>query len=257
MIETEEQRRWWFATHPEYSSSHRGTKGRSKKEENEDKADPREVDKYVDNALKYETDGTVKALLESVKRNFGTEGELSREQQNLKAWERILENGWETPAEAYADSGLYISESPRMPTPEELYRWPREMVRRFFRYIDTIIQNNPVLMDRNAPEEHHMLVKQFAQYFMECGLTLKEFTVIMTAAHHRLKGEEGEPGGVHTGKGRGGDWNSEWKKFIRQWPDPDNSKKHQGRIREKLEDMKKRYRIDEKAILSPKGSRSR
>jgi len=79
----------------------------------------------------------------------------------------------------------------------------------------------------------------------------------MTAAHHRLKGEEGEPGGVHTGKGRGGDWNSEWKKFIRQWPDPDNSKEHQGRIREKLEDMKKRYGIDEKTILSPKGPRSR
>jgi hypothetical protein len=78
---------------------------------------------------------------------------------------------------------------------------------------------------------------------MECGLTLDNYITIMTAAEHRLKGEEGKPGGVHTGKGRGGDWNREWKEFIEEWPNPDNSKKHQDRIKEKLEDMKKRYGI--------------
>ena len=45
MIETEDQRRWWFATHPEYSWSHRGIRS-------ENKVDPRDVDKYVDEALR-------------------------------------------------------------------------------------------------------------------------------------------------------------------------------------------------------------
>ncbi len=65
MIETEDQRRWWFATHPEFSSSHRGTRSGNK-------VDPKEVDKYVDRALKYEN-GPVADLLKSVKKHFGTE----------------------------------------------------------------------------------------------------------------------------------------------------------------------------------------
>jgi len=73
MIETEEQRRWWFATHPEYSWSNRGMKGRSKKEEKQEEVDPRDVDEYVDNALKYEKDEVVIALLKSVRRHFGTQ----------------------------------------------------------------------------------------------------------------------------------------------------------------------------------------
>jgi hypothetical protein len=72
----------------------------------------------------------------------------------------------------------------------------------------------------------------------------------------RLKAEGEGRGGLHTGKGRGGDWNTEWKEFIRQWPDPDNSPEHQERIENKLKDMKKRYRIDEKTILSPGKSKS-
>jgi hypothetical protein len=77
MIETEEQRRWWFATHPQYSWSRRGIRGGSGGEANDDKLDPKEVDAYVDEALKYET-GPVADLLKSVKRNFGTEGSLPK-----------------------------------------------------------------------------------------------------------------------------------------------------------------------------------
>jgi hypothetical protein len=73
MIETVEQRRWWFATHPEYSWSHREMRLRSGKEKNENAIDPHDVDEYVDDALQYETDESVKALLESVKQNFGTQ----------------------------------------------------------------------------------------------------------------------------------------------------------------------------------------
>jgi hypothetical protein len=83
MIETEEQRRWWFATHPEYSWSRRGIR-------KEGGVDPEEVDKYVDEALKYET-GPVADLLKSVKRNFGTEEE-TRERQNSESL------GWDAEA---------------------------------------------------------------------------------------------------------------------------------------------------------------
>jgi hypothetical protein len=76
MIETEEQRRWWFATHPQYSWSRRGIR-------KEGGVDPEEVDKYVDNALKYET-GPVADLLKSVKRNFGTEAQLKEDLAKLE-----------------------------------------------------------------------------------------------------------------------------------------------------------------------------
>lgn len=82
MIETEEQRRWWFATHPEYSSSRRGMRGGLDRDGDDNKVDPKEVDKYVDEALKYET-GPVADLLRSVKRNFGTEGYSQKIDQRL------------------------------------------------------------------------------------------------------------------------------------------------------------------------------
>lgn len=75
MIETDEQRRWWFATHPEFSWSHKGGKDSEEGDDNgaDDKVRPEDVDTYVDNALQY-VDGPVADLLRSVKRNFGTEG---------------------------------------------------------------------------------------------------------------------------------------------------------------------------------------
>jgi len=76
MIETEEQRRWWFATHPEYSWSRTGQRGRKPREERDgpDKVSPDEVDAYVDEARKYAT-GTVHDFLGIIKKWFGTEGE--------------------------------------------------------------------------------------------------------------------------------------------------------------------------------------
>jgi hypothetical protein len=265
MIETEEQRRWWFATHPEYSWSHRGIKeGRpngSEKDANEDKVDPKDVDEYVDKALKYERDESVVALLESIKRNFGTEAESSREQRNLKLWERILEDGWgttaddwATPAGTYADGGLYISELPRMPTMDELSRWPREMVGQFFKWLDTILQNNPLIIDPNALERHHGLSKEFIGYFLDCGMELDEFIMIMRASDHRLKAEGGGRGGVHTGKGRGGDWNTEWREFIEDHP-PENSEERKEQIRDQFNKMVKKFGLEGKYILSPKRPR--
>ena len=68
MIETDEQRRWWFATYPEYSWSRKG--GRSHTPEkvpyDSSKIDPKVVDAYVKRMLKYE-DGPVADLLRSIK----------------------------------------------------------------------------------------------------------------------------------------------------------------------------------------------
>jgi hypothetical protein len=92
MIETEEQRRWWFATHPEYSWSYREGAGRRQpKEKGEDgKVRPEDVDAYVDNALQY-VHGTVADILKSVKRNFGTEA-YSQEAGDSEP------DGWDTEA---------------------------------------------------------------------------------------------------------------------------------------------------------------
>ncbi|MFZ5868252.1 MAG: hypothetical protein ACOYXY_20380 [Thermodesulfobacteriota bacterium] len=77
MFATDQQRRWWFATHPEYSQSHKGEGADKNKEEGEepDKVSPKDVDDYVDNALKY-VDGPVADLLKSLKRHFGPEAEV-------------------------------------------------------------------------------------------------------------------------------------------------------------------------------------
>ncbi len=71
MIETDAQRRWWFATHPEYSRSDGGT---HRSRQGNKKVSPEAVDAYVDEHLQYVT-GPVAALLKSVKRNFGTESQ--------------------------------------------------------------------------------------------------------------------------------------------------------------------------------------
>jgi hypothetical protein len=75
MLETDKQRRWWFANHPEYSSTQTGhTQGSRTREDNQgDKVSPHEVDEYVDYALKH-VDGPLAVFLQSIKRNFGTEG---------------------------------------------------------------------------------------------------------------------------------------------------------------------------------------
>jgi hypothetical protein len=74
MLQTEEQRRWWFATHPEFSSSRKEAESGAHKNGGKEssKVSPEAVDEYVDRMLPYQ-DGPVADLLRSIKRNFGTE----------------------------------------------------------------------------------------------------------------------------------------------------------------------------------------
>jgi hypothetical protein len=84
MLKTDKQRAWWFATHPEYSDGRGGDKPRKPKEaeHGQPKVPPEEVDAAVDRALLTAT-GAEAALLESIKRNFGTEGYSQAAEQRL------------------------------------------------------------------------------------------------------------------------------------------------------------------------------
>jgi hypothetical protein len=75
LIETDQQRRWWFATHPEFSSSRRGERSKHYGEEDDDsgRPSPESVDAYVNKVLKHEKDDFFIELLKDVKFWFGTE----------------------------------------------------------------------------------------------------------------------------------------------------------------------------------------
>lgn len=87
MIKTEEQRRWWFATHPEFSKRAGGrARGYGGGNKASSGVSPKDVDSYVDEALKYET-GTTAELLKALKSLFGTEFEAKTpEQQHALLW---------------------------------------------------------------------------------------------------------------------------------------------------------------------------
>ena len=84
MIDSDKQRRWWFANHPEYSNSHKGKRNTHDNDGGggQERVSPEAVDAYVDEALKY-LDGPEAELLKFLKRNFGTEGESNRSDQRL------------------------------------------------------------------------------------------------------------------------------------------------------------------------------
>jgi A nuclease family of the HNH/ENDO VII superfamily with conserved AHH len=75
LLETEKQRRWWFATHPEFSSHRSGVAGGGDDDQGSDKVPPEDVDAYVDEALKYQADSRIIELLKLIKFWFGTEFE--------------------------------------------------------------------------------------------------------------------------------------------------------------------------------------
>jgi hypothetical protein len=75
---TENQRRWWFATHAEFSSSHtrQGANPHdSQDDEDSGKPSPESIDRYVDERLKYEQDDVIIAMLKEMKRWGGTAGQ--------------------------------------------------------------------------------------------------------------------------------------------------------------------------------------
>jgi hypothetical protein len=84
MILTDDQRRWWFATHPEFSHSHKGQRNRKQanQDEHSDRVRPEQVDAYVKERLKYESDKTAIDLLNPEKQLFGSGSEYAKGFQN-------------------------------------------------------------------------------------------------------------------------------------------------------------------------------
>jgi hypothetical protein len=79
MIDTEQQRRWWFATHPEYHSNRPSRRARAQG-----------IDAYVRERLKYERDATAIELLKIMKQIFGAGGEWEREGQPQETPSKII-----------------------------------------------------------------------------------------------------------------------------------------------------------------------
>lgn len=89
MIETEAQRRWWFATHPEFSSGRKRERTGNQKQASGDSSriPPEVVDEYVNHALKRETDDVVIEMLKRTKFWFGTEFDSkTAEEQHALLW---------------------------------------------------------------------------------------------------------------------------------------------------------------------------
>jgi len=100
MLETEKQRRWWFATHPEY----RGTHSRRRKQSTDgsdkdsDKPSPEAIDAYVDEYLEHERDPFRADFMRAVKYWFGTDFEaLSPEEQQALLWDDDEDDAAERP----------------------------------------------------------------------------------------------------------------------------------------------------------------
>ena len=75
---TDEQRRWWFATHPEFSWNRAGSHRRKPQDQkpHPGRAQAEGIDAYVDQRLKYEADSRIRDLLKIMKQTLGTESLL-------------------------------------------------------------------------------------------------------------------------------------------------------------------------------------
>jgi len=128
MIVTDEQRRWWFANHPEYSSSRTGQRKKSASGNGDDKSDklsPEEVDAGVDERLKYERDDFQIFLLNEIKFWFGTEFESKSpaEKHALLSDEDEPEEGQEDPGSTrLRDQKLAYLDDPQSQVTDDVAR---------------------------------------------------------------------------------------------------------------------------------------
>ena len=230
-------------THPEYSHSHRTKELQARQARRTFGWSPtsEQVDAYVNERLKYERDKTAIELLNLEKQLFGSGSETAKGFQNEpvpKLTGKTGINPQDLDLIAKALSSLPVitllkaQPCSHGPASRNSSQWPRAMVRAFFQWYDSFLQNNPLIIDPDALEEHHDLIRKHAEYFLRAGLSIDQFTRIMRVGDHRLKSE----GGLHTGEGegRGGWWNNEWNKFVDQNPEPNEEK-----IRKKLTEMEK------------------
>jgi len=141
LIETDQQRRWWFATHPEFSSSRGGQKSKHYGDEDEDsdRPSPAFVDAWVDKRLKHEKDDFFIELLKEEKFWYGTESA-----PKTPAFKHALLGG--DLGTARSDNAQ-VKGSFRLPTVPNPVDTVRDM-------LDYFGRNHPVFMsDPNRPSE--------------------------------------------------------------------------------------------------------
>jgi len=139
LIETDQQRRWWFATHPEFSSSHK--KERSERfggdDDDSDRPSPEFVDAWVNGALKQERDDFFIDLFRETKSQYGTESA-----SKVPAEKHAVLRGNEAQANDAVVKGAFD-----VPTAPNMF----DKVRDLLNYFE---QNHPVFMsDPNRAAE--------------------------------------------------------------------------------------------------------
>ena len=175
MIVTEQQRRWWFATHPEYSRSRERTRPHGHSEEDHEdeetgKLSPEYVDASIDEALRYERDDVAIALLKSAKFWFGTEFESKTpaEQYELLWGDEATDGGANQPADEAADDRWPVdppSHAAAHPGEHSKHESVRERIEREIydgpgkeEFISTLMEK--LGMSRETAEKHWKSLKQ-------------------------------------------------------------------------------------------------
>jgi hypothetical protein len=117
VIITEQQRRWWFATHPEFSwgNTGEGTGG----DYDDDDADegagrpsPESVDAWANERLTYETDNIRRTLVELAKYYFGTEFQSKTPAEKEAILEEEEDATWDDDELSNAEGNDWWSQQP-------------------------------------------------------------------------------------------------------------------------------------------------
>jgi RHS repeat-associated protein len=76
-------------------------------------------------------------------------------------------------------------------------------------------QNAVILVGAAGMEGHHFFPRspEFRRFFDATNINVDDFVMNMPGDLHRLK-----PDGLHTGTGRGGDWNQSWRDYFEEFP---------------------------------------
>ncbi len=149
MLETEKQRRWWFATHPEFSWSRKGAGTRSETKDQGATA----VHGYADKAVTYAKRSVAEAL-KSLRQYLGREEDLG------DALTRYM-------IEHNPSGHISTVRWPKLPTPQEFHRGTGGMFKEYLRTLDRIIP--PLAIDEEYVKNSRALWKEFQKRMAEPG----------------------------------------------------------------------------------------
>jgi hypothetical protein len=88
-----------------------------------------------------------------------------------------------------------------------------------------------LIQEVTKTEKHHLLPREYKDFFERAGLDIEDFKIPLAKAKHRLK-----PNGVHTKQG--GNWNERWREFKNNYPDANDKQ-----ILKHLDELRKEFGI--------------